>query len=123
MTPFGRRMRELRAARGITLKRMAEALMVSPAYLSALEHGHRGRPTPGLIHQVCEYFDIIWDDAEELKALAARSHPRVVLDTSGLSPAHTAFANLLATHIRDLPEPVVEAMTDLVRNRDGNERA
>ena len=44
MTPFGDRMRKLRSERGITLKEMAEALGVSSAYLSALEHGKRGRP-------------------------------------------------------------------------------
>ncbi|HSR55325.1 MAG TPA: helix-turn-helix transcriptional regulator, partial [Alphaproteobacteria bacterium] len=44
MTPFGAKVRELRRQRGVTLKRMAEDLQLSPAYLSALEHGHRGRP-------------------------------------------------------------------------------
>ena len=45
MTPFGLRVRELRTAKGVTLKEMAAALDVSSAYLSALEHGRRGRPT------------------------------------------------------------------------------
>ncbi len=110
MTPFGQRLRDLRAARGISLKQMAADLMVSPAYLSALEHGHRGRPTSGLIHQICEYFDIIWDEAEDLKLLAERSNPRVVVDTSGLSPAHTELANALARRIRDLPMETVERL-------------
>ena len=44
MTPFGARVRELRAAKGIQLKDMAQDLQVSSAYLSALEHGKRGRP-------------------------------------------------------------------------------
>ena len=42
MTPLGYRLRQLRAARGVTLAEMAVALGVSPAYLSALEHGKRG---------------------------------------------------------------------------------
>uniref|UniRef100_UPI00146FE038 helix-turn-helix domain-containing protein n=1 Tax=Escherichia coli TaxID=562 RepID=UPI00146FE038 len=49
MTPFGRKLRELRAERGITLKDMAAALRVTPAYLSALEHGKRGRPSWRLV--------------------------------------------------------------------------
>ena len=44
MTPFGDRMRQLRSERGVTLKEMADATGVSSAYLSALEHGKRGRP-------------------------------------------------------------------------------
>ena len=42
------------------------------------------------------YFNVIWDDAEELERLAETSHPRVIVDTSGLSPAATELANLLA---------------------------
>ena len=49
MTPFGSRLRELRADRAITMREMAHALEISPAYLSALEHGKRGRPL-SLIH-------------------------------------------------------------------------
>ena len=44
MTPFGKRLREMRRLKGVTLTEMAVALEVSPAYLSALEHGRRGRP-------------------------------------------------------------------------------
>lgn len=102
MTPFGARLRELRAQREVTLKDLAAALQVSPAYLSALEHGRRGRPSAGLVHQVNEYFGLIWDDAEELARLARQSHPRVVLDTAGLDPVVTAFANRLAREIRQV---------------------
>ena len=73
MTPFGRRLRELRRERGQTLKAMAAALHVSPAYLSALEHGHRGRPASGFVQQVSAYFNLAWDDVDELKRLAELS--------------------------------------------------
>ena len=104
MTPFGERLRRLRAERGLALQDMAAALGVSPAYLSALEHGHRGKPNRRFVHQVCQYFGIIWDDAEALQALADLSHPRVTVDTSGLSPTATEFANLLAVKVRELPD-------------------
>lgn len=110
MTPFGARLRALREARGVTLKELAAALQVSAAYLSALEHGRRGRPSPGLIHQVNEFFGLIWDDAEEMVRLARISHPRVTLDTSGLSPEATELANLLANRIRKLPPEAIAAM-------------
>src|SRR5829696_4206733 len=111
MTPFGARLRALREARGVTLTELARALHVSPAYLSALEHGHRGRPSPGLIHQVNEYFGLIWDDAEEMVRLARLSHPRVVVDTAGLSAEATALANRLAREIRRLPPETISALT------------
>jgi transcriptional regulator with XRE-family HTH domain len=116
MTPFGRRLRELRRERGIALKDMAKALDVSSAYLSALEHGHRGRPTRPMVHGICAYLNIIWDDAEELQELARLSHPRVVVDTAGLSPAATELANRLAERIAKLDE---ETITRLLAALDG----
>ena len=108
MTPFGEKVRALREVRGITLKQMAEDLGVSSAYFSALEHGHRGRPGSGLVQQICGYFELMWDEAEELKRLAALSHPRVVVDTSGLSPKATKLANVLPERIDSMDEETLE---------------
>ena len=115
MTPFGERVRELRRQRGATLSEMAKALALSPAYLSALEHGKRGRPTAGLVHQVCGYFGLYWDAAEELERLARQSHPRVVVDTSGMPAAKTELANLLAERVRALPDATVAEVLALLK--------
>lgn len=115
MTPFGARLRALRTARRLTLKRMAADLSLSPAYLSALEHGRRGRPTPVLVTLICAYFDIIWDDAEEMERLAALSHPRIVIDTAGLSPAHTELANRLAAGIANLDRETVTRLLESLK--------
>jgi transcriptional regulator with XRE-family HTH domain len=116
MTPFGVRVRTLREAQNVSLKKMAEDLQISSAYLSALEHGHRGQPSWSLVEQVCSYFNIIWDEAEELHRLAALSHPKVTLDTSGLSPTATEYANLLAREIRNLSEPRLAEMLEYLKN-------
>lgn len=116
MTPFGLKVRALRKARGITMKQMAADLDISQAYLSALEHGHRGQPTPALVVQICEYFHLIWDDFEEVHRLAGLSHPRVVVDTRGLDPRKTELANLLAERIRDLNAAETEALLERLRN-------
>jgi len=99
MTPFGERLRQLRREKGVSQKEMAAALGVSPAYLSALEHGRKGVPSWPLLQKIIGYFNVIWDDAEDLQRLAAASDPRVVVDTSGLSPEATRLANRLATEI------------------------
>ena len=114
MTPFGARLRGLRAERGVTLRRLALELRVSTAYLSALEHGRRGAPSAGLVHQVNEFFGLIWDDAEELAQLARISHPRVVVDTAGLTPEQTALANRLAQNIHRLPPETIAALHALL---------
>ena len=107
MTPFGKRLRELREERGLSAKEMAAGLGVSAAYLSALEHGKRGKPNKRFVHRVCQYLGIIWDEAEALQKIAALSHPRVVVETAGLTPEATELANRLAERIGVLSEEQV----------------
>ena len=103
-------MRKLRAERGVTLKDMADAIGVSSAYLSALEHGKRGRPGWHLIQRILTFFNIIWDEAEEVVRLARISHPRITIDTSGLNPKATELANRLADDIGKLDTAALEEL-------------
>ena len=104
MTPFGAKLRKLRQERGLTQAEMAKAIRVSSAYLSALEHGKRGRPSWHLIQSIIAHLNIIWDEAEELIKLSRVSHPKVTIDTSGLSPLATQFANELSVRISKLDD-------------------
>lgn len=114
MTPFGKKVRSLRAERGLTQKQMAESIGVSPAYLSALEMGKKGRPSFALVQRIITYFNIIWDDAEELIELAGISHPRIVIDTSNLSAEATSFANRLSREIKKLTDSDIALLTTLL---------
>lgn len=108
MTPFGQRLRELRAQKNVTQKDMAKAIGVSAAYLSALEHGKRGTPRWMLVQEIISYLNIIWDEADELQRLALHSAPKVTIDTSELSPRATELANLLASGIELLKDKDLE---------------
>lgn len=114
MTPFAQRVRLLRERKGVSQKEMAAAIGVSPAYLSALEHGKRGKPGFDLLQRVAGYFNIIWDEADDLFDVANASHPRVVVDTSGLPAEYTAFANRVARDIRHLDPDVVGELTAIL---------
>ena len=76
MTPLGEKLRDLRRQKGVSQREMAEAIGVSAAYLSALEHGRRGVPTWVLLQKIIGYFNIIWDDAEEVLKLLAPATAR-----------------------------------------------
>ena len=125
MTPFGERLRELRRAKGVSQKQMAASLSVSAAYLSALEHGRRGVPSWAMVQKIIGYFNVIWDDAEELQRLAETSDPRIVIDTAGLSAKATALANLLAARIAVLDEEEIVALTAMLDGfpKNGSRRA
>jgi transcriptional regulator with XRE-family HTH domain len=110
MTPFGAKLRTLRKERGVKLAELADVLGVSSAYLSALEHGKRGRPSWHLVQGVLNHFNIIWDEAEELARLARISHPKVTVDTSGLHPKATELANRLADDVSRLSEKELDQL-------------
>lgn len=123
MTPLGARLRALREERGVTLKEMAKALRVSSAYLSALEHGRRGKPTWSLLQRMITYFNVIWDEAEELQRLADLSDPKVTIDTGGLMPEATELANRLAADIARLgPEDLMFLRNEVMRRVGRNGR-
>jgi transcriptional regulator with XRE-family HTH domain len=119
LTPLGAKLRQLRNERGISLKEMAGALGVSSAYLSALEHGRRGKPTGFMLHRIIAYFNVIWDDAEELQRLAELSDPRITIDTGGLSPEATDLTNRLARDIGRLSVEDLRAIRDELVRRAG----
>jgi transcriptional regulator with XRE-family HTH domain len=119
MTPLGAKLRALRQSRGVTLKDMAKALNVSSAYLSALEHGRRGTPTWVLLQRIITYFNIIWDEAEELQRLAELSDPRVTIDTGGLAPEATELANRLARDVGSLSLEDLQFLKSEVIRRAG----
>ena len=43
---FGKRLKELRKAKNISLRKMAGMLGITPAYLSRIENGHEHPPSP-----------------------------------------------------------------------------
>jgi transcriptional regulator with XRE-family HTH domain len=106
MTPFGEAIRKLRERKGVSQKQMAEALNVSPAYLSALEHGKRGVPTFDLLQRIAGYFNIIWDEADDLFLIARFSDPRIVI------------ANRLAGSIRHLDEATLAKLSEVLENAE-----
>jgi len=120
MTPFGEQLRTLREERGILLKDMAADLGVSATYLSALEHGRRSKPNWSFVQRVIHYFNIIWDEADELQRLADLSNPRIVVETAGLSQKATLLANLLSRTIGELSDAELDAhvtLLELARKR------
>lgn len=119
MTPLGAKLRQMRDERGIKLKEMAKALDVSSAYLSALEHGRRGKPTWSLLQRIIAFFNVIWDEAEDLQRLAELSDPRVMIDTAGLTPEATELANRLATGISRLTDEDLAFLRGELMKRTG----
>ena len=91
------------------------------SYLSALEHGRRSKPNWSFVQRVIHYFNIIWDEADELQRLADLSDPKITIETAGLPSKATDLANRLARDIGNLSEAELDAhltLLDLARKRN-----
>lgn len=117
MTPLGAKLRAMRAERSMTLKEMARGLGVSSAYLSALEHGRKGKPTWFLVQRIITHFNVIWDEAEEIQRLAEISDPKITIDTAGMAPEATELTNRLARDIGALTPDDLKALRDELMRR------
>ncbi|MBL1419532.1 MAG: helix-turn-helix domain-containing protein [Alphaproteobacteria bacterium] len=117
MTPFGLKLRELRNLKSVTQKKMAQDLNISAAYLSALEHGKRGVPSWQMLQRIIHYFNIIWDEAEELVEIAGHSRTKTTINTIGLSPKANILANRFAAEINRLDEQGLDKVLAVL---DGN---
>ena len=111
MTPFGIKLKNIRVQRHKSLKDLSRALKVSIAYVSMLENGKRGRPADGLIELICSYFNLSWDEADELKFLAKHSDINTKMNSEKLSINATMLTNVLKNNIKWLTEEQLKKLT------------
>ena len=111
MTPFGIKLKHIREQRHKSLKDLSKALKVSIAYVSMLENGKRGRPADGLIELICSYFNLSWEEADELKFLAKHSDINTKMNSEKLSLNATMLTNVLKNNIKWLTEEQLRKLT------------
>ena len=110
MTPFGIKLKYIRTERHKSLKDLSMALKVSTAYVSMLENGKRGRPADGLIELICSYFNLSWEEADELKFLAKHSDINTKMNSEKLSLDATMLTNVLKNNIKWLTDRQLEEL-------------
>ena len=111
MTPFGIKLKYIRVKRHKSLKDLSRALKVSIAYVSMLESGKRGRPADGLVELICSYFNLSWEEADELKFLAKHSDINTKMNSEKLSLNATMLTNVLKNNIKWLTEEQLKSLT------------
>ena len=113
MTPFGTKLKLIRMQRNKSLGDLSKALKISIAYVSMLENGKRGRPADGLIELICSYFNLSWEESDELKYLAKHSDINTKMNSEKLSLNATMLTNVLKNNIKWLTE---EQLKNLIIN-------
>ena len=115
MTPFGIKLKYMREQRHKSLKELSKALKVSIAYLSMLENGKRGRPADGLIELICSYFNLSWEEADELKFLAQHSDINTKMNSQKLSLNATMLTNVLKNNIKWLADEQLKQLITTIQ--------
>jgi transcriptional regulator with XRE-family HTH domain len=112
---FGKFVRDRRTVKGLSLRKFAALVGVSPTYLSQVEQGNCDPPTAERVRRMAEILD---ENADELTALAGRvpdDLPRIFQK----QPAH------LAAFIREVSELTadqLQVLTEEVRRMKGTSR-
>ena len=115
MTPFGIKLKHIREQKHKSLKDLSKALKVSIAYVSMLENGKRGRPADGLIELICSYFNLSWEEADELKFLAKHSDINTKMNSEKLCLNATMLTNVLKNNIKWLADEQLKKLITTIQ--------
>ena len=115
MTPFGIKLKYIRTEKHKSLKDVSKALKVSTAYVSMLENGKRGRPADGLIELICSYFNLSWEESDELKFLAKHSDINTKMNSEKLSLNATMLTNVLKNNIKWLEDEQLKQLITTIQ--------
>lgn len=119
MSPFARQLHDLRMRHGIRQNELAELIGYDQTYISALEVGLKGPPTPDFVDKLVNALPLTPAEAQELRAAAKASDRKLVLGTDAhsdvywmldalrqrLDGLHPAQARLIR-ELLDLPDVV-----------------
>ena len=75
---FGAFIKEKRLEKGINLRKLAELLVLAPAYVSDIENGNRNSPSPDKMEKLVEVLGLNEDERNEMYDLAAKDRDNTV---------------------------------------------
>lgn len=135
MSPFARQLHDLRIRLGIRQNELAELIGYDQTYISALEVGLKGPPTPEFVDKLISLLPLTPVEVQELRYAAQASDRKLVLEPDAhpdiywmldalrrrLQELHPAQARLIR-ELLDLPDVVrkheSEPMQRLRRRRN-----
>lgn len=80
MSPFARQLSELRMRHGIRQNELAELIGYDQTYISALEVGLKGPPTPEFVNKLVTKLQLTPAEVEEIRTAAKASDRKLVLE-------------------------------------------
>ena len=75
---FGTFIKEKRLEKGINLRKLAELLVLAPAYISDIENGNRNSPSSDKMEKLVEVLGLNEEERNEMYELAAKDRDNTV---------------------------------------------
>lgn len=125
MSKFGETIRDLRLAKDLGLRETAVKVGMSPAYLSRIERGKEGPPSPEMIKALASYLAA---DPDVLFRLSASTDPEVVefLHSSPEVMSLVRFltdASFSSKQIEELMKAAQKISSDGIKPKRGRKKA
>lgn len=87
-------LRELRSAKGLSLRQVEKKTGISNAYLSQLENGKIEKPSPHILHKLAEIYDTSYEDIMKLAGYLQKREGEKVRDHVMSDVAFSAMQDL-----------------------------
>lgn len=120
LTKFGKLLRMIRLENGEYAKDMADSLKVTPAYLSAVEHGKREVPN-SWIAKLSEIYHLNNITIDKLTEAANETKGIVQIHINDMSEKNRKLANAFARKLENLESDDIEKMLKIL-NQAGKEK-
>lgn len=119
LTNIGKFLRKLRIDNGEILKDMANALDVSPAFLSAVENGKKKMPE-GWIEKIKTIYSLTSIEADKFELAIIDTNNTIELNLHDVSQANKALAISFARAFETLDDEESEKILEFLKRRKEN---
>lgn len=113
MSPFAHHLHELRMRHGIRQNELAELIGYDQTYISALEVGLKGPPTPEFVDKLVEGLALSRSEEDALRSAAEVSDRKLVLDADTHPEIYLMLA-ALKRRLRELHPAQARMIRELV---------
>lgn len=114
MSPIAHLLQALRASRGLRQTELAERIGYEQSYISALEVGLKGPPTPEFIGRFVSALSLTASEADELQAAADESQRKFVIELDTPPEGYQLMTHLCAVLPAMTPSEM-RALYDVLR--------
>lgn len=114
VTPFGKKMRQIRSERGLLLGDQADAMRISPAYVSSIEHGRKPL-TAKFVQELCVALGLSKNLENELLEFAVSEGKRFHFFSR--DPMDVQILEAMERHLSKLSGSEKEKILEVIRRQ------